>query len=93
MQSQIAFGETKYNTHCRSCHGPGGRNGSETLVAGNNPLWVRQAPGIEPGSSPLRNMGTLAAQLENPVRDANAIGYYLCDAGGLDINDTSVCLP
>jgi hypothetical protein len=43
------------------------------------------------GISARSGMGGIASQFEDPTRDANAIGYFLCDAGGIVYTDTKNC--
>jgi len=93
LNPSIAKGLSLYEQHCESCHGTGGVGGSQTLVLGSGPLYVRQALGLEAGISAARNMGGIASSLANPTEDATAIGYYLCDAAGVAINDADRCPP
>jgi len=93
LSPSIAKGLSLYEQHCESCHGTGGVGGSQTLVLGSGPLYVRQALGLEAGIAAARNMGGIASSLANPTEDATAIGYYLCDAAGVAINDVDRCPP
>ena len=90
VQNVVAYGEDLYIQYCQSCHGPNGANGNQSIVQGSSPLDVRYALGLEGGSA-RSGMGNIASQFENQTRDANAIGYFLCDAGGIDINNTQQC--
>jgi hypothetical protein len=90
VQDTIAYGEGLYITHCQNCHGPNGTGGSTFGVQGTSPYYVRDALGLE-DTTARRGMTNIASQLANPTRDANAIGYFLCDAAGININDPQVC--
>jgi len=91
VQSVLTYGKGLYDKYCKSCHGPGGAGGTATLVQGSSPLDVKSALGMIPGTPARSGMGGIASQFENPTRDANAIGYYLCDAGHIDYTDTVKC--
>jgi len=91
LNPSIAKGLSLYEQHCESCHGTGGVGGSQTLVLGSGPLYVRQALGLEAGIAAARNMGGIASSFANSTEDATAIGYYLCDAAGVAINDVDRC--
>jgi len=91
VQSVLTYGQGLYDKYCQTCHGPGGAGGSATLVQGSSPLDVKSALGMIPPTGARPGMGGIASQFENQTRDANAIGYYLCDAGGIDYTDTSQC--
>lgn len=91
VQNVLDYGKTLYDNYCQSCHGPDGANGTATLVQGSSPLDVKGALGMIPGTPARSGMGGIASQFENPTRDANAIGYYLCDVGGIDYTDTNMC--
>jgi hypothetical protein len=91
VQSVIAYGKTLYDAHCKSCHGPDGVGGTQTIVQGASPLDVKLALGMIPPTPARSGMGGIASQFENQTRDANAIGFYLCDAAQIDYTDTVKC--
>jgi len=93
LNPSIAEGKTLYEQNCLRCHGTGGVGGSQTLVLGSSPLYVRTALGLEQGVPAASQMGSIAATLADPVANAASIGYYLCDLAGIEINDIVLCEP
>ena len=87
QDTTIAQGETLYITHCQSCHGVNGRGGSQSLVAGVAPLYVRTALGLT-GNGLVSQMNGITIN----DADATLIGFFLCNLEpSIDYTNTMEC--
>jgi mono/diheme cytochrome c family protein len=68
VQDQIAYGASLYADYCESCHGPSGRNGSATLVAGAVEADITFA---------IDNVGAMSGLSSLSTSDVQAIAAYL----------------
>ncbi len=93
INPSISAGLGLYQQYCESCHGAGGVGGTQTLVLGSGPLYVKQALGLIQGVSAAAGMGGISSNFSDPLADASSIGFYLCDLAGIATNDTTNCPP
>lgn len=91
QDTTIAQGESLYVQHCQSCHGVGGFGGSQSLVIGSAPLYVRTALGLT-GNGLVGQMAGIPGNMNDPDADATAIGFYLCNlVQTIDYTDPAQC--